>query len=536
MGTDADLAEAIAGALSGLGVTYDPAEIKLERPQRLEHGDWSTNIALVLAKRNGKSPRELAEQLTEALMATPPRHVEAVEIAGPGFVNFRLGAGWLHDALREVVKDGEGGYAAPDLGQGERVQIEFVSANPTGPIHVGNGWFGTYGDALGRVMSRAGWQVSREYYVNDTGGQVRMLGESLLARRRREAVPDDGYQGEYVRELAEQYDGPEDVAAAGQFATERILENIRTTLERLNIRFDEWYSQASIEESGQVGDTIQLLRETGHVFDQDGAVWLRSTEFGDTRDRVLVKSNGDATYLAGDLAYHRDKFLVRGFDRVIDVLGADHHGQVASLRAGVQALGVDPDRLEVRLGQLVSLVGGRMSKRTGNFVPLAFLIDEVGPDAARLLSLLSSIDQATTLDLDAVKRQSMDNPVYYVQYAHARIASIGRVAAERGLERAPIDQVDLSLLVHPRELEILRVLVDLPRVVGDAAIERAPYKVTNWVRALAASFHGFYHDCYVMGEGVSPELTQARMWLVEATRIGLAIGLDLLGVNAPDEM
>ena len=274
--------------------------------------------------------------------------------------------------------------------------------------------------------------------MNDTGGQIRLLGESLLARRRGEAVPEGGYQGEYVAELAEGYDGPDDVVEAGRFASERILENIRATLDRLDIVFDEWYSQASIEESGQVAETIELLRERGLVYEQDGAMWLRSTEFGDSRDRVLVKSNGDATYLAGDLAYHRDKFLVRGFDRVIDVFGADHHGQVASLKAGVVALGVERDRLEIRLGQLVSIVGRRMSKRSGHFVKLDELIDEIGPDAVRLLSLISSIDQATTLDLDLVTRRSMDNPVFYVQYAHARIASIERRRAERGIERVPI--------------------------------------------------------------------------------------------------
>ncbi|MHB8244661.1 MAG: arginine--tRNA ligase [Acidimicrobiales bacterium] len=536
MSTETDLAYATAAALRGLGVDCDPGQIRLERPQRLEHGDWSTNIALVLAKTADKRPRELADELAEALMVAAPRHVESVEVAGPGFVNFKLGPSWLHETLREVVTAGIDGYAAPDLGHGERVQIEFVSANPTGPLHVGNGWFAAYGDALGRILSRAGWKVQREYYVNDTGGQIRMLGESLLARRRREQLPEGGYQGQYVAELAERYDGPDDVVEAGRFAAEEILANIKETLDQIHIRFDEWYSQASIEESGQVSETIDLLREKGHLYDEDGAVWLRATDFGDSRDRVLIKSNGDPTYLAGDLAYHRDKFLTRGFDRVIDVFGADHHGQVASLKAGVKALGIDPDRLEVRLGQLVSLVGGRMSKRSGHYVPLSELIATLGPDATRLVSMLTSIDQATILDLDKVTAESAENPVFYVQYAHARLASIGRVAADRGIERLPLDQVELGLLVHARELDVLRVLVELPRVINEAAAERAPYKVTNWVRALAAAFHGFYHDCYVMGEGVPIELTQARLWLVEAARVGLSIGLDLLGVNAPDEM
>ena len=268
----------------------------------------------------------------------------SVEVAGPGFVNFRLDDGWLHDALAAVLAEGEEGYARPDVGHGEKVQVEFISANPTGPIHVGNGWWGSYGDALARVLDRSGHVVSREYYVNDTGGQIRTLGRSLLARHKGEEVPEGGYQGQYVTELAAAYDGPDDETAAGRWAAERILERIKATLDSVGIVFDEWYSQASIEESGAVDETIALLDAKGLVFEEDGATWFRSTELGDTRDRVLRKANGDATYLAGDLAYHRDKFLVRGFDRVIDVFGADHHGQVASLMAGVEALGVDPSR------------------------------------------------------------------------------------------------------------------------------------------------------------------------------------------------
>jgi arginyl-tRNA synthetase len=536
MTTQQRLAEGIAAALATLHIPIRPQEVQLVRPARLEHGDWSSNVALVVAKSASRAPRALAGDLAAALRAASIDEVVEVEVAGPGFVNFKLATSWLHHALVDVVTAGEAGYASDEIGAGERVQIEFVSANPTGPLHVGNGWLGSYGDALGRVMSRCGWDVQREYYVNDTGGQIRLLGESLLARRRGEVVPEEGYQGEYVTRLAHQYEGPEEVVQAGRFASEAILENIRATLDRLDIRFDEWYSQASIEESGQVAETIELFRERGLVYEEDGAIWLRSTEVGDSRDRVLIRSNGDVTYLAGDLAYHRDKFLVRGFDRVIDVFGADHHGQVASLKAGVAALGIDGDRLEIRLGQLVNIVGRRMSKRSGHFVKLDSLIDEIGADATRLLSLLNSIDQATTLDLDLIKRQSMENPVFYVQYAHARIASIDRKRAERGIERVPLGEANLALLVHDRELELIRCLVDLPYVVGEAARDRAPHKVTNWVRRLAGEFHGFYHDCRVLSDEMAPELTQARLWLVEGVRIGLAIGLGLLGVRAPDEM
>jgi arginyl-tRNA synthetase len=543
------------GSARGPGEPAAPS-VHLERPARLEHGDWSSNVALTLAKRAGRNPRQLAAELASRLSAEPPPHVARVEVAGPGFLNFHLLDSWLHEALGQVVEQGTAAYGRSDLGQGERVQIEFVSANPTGPLHVGNGWFASYGDALARVMERSGYRVHREYYVNDTGGQIRELGKSLLARRRGEAPPAQGYQGAYVADLAAEYAGPdeagpgaepraEDVETAGRFAVERILAQIRATLGRLEIVFDEWVSQASFETGAAVEETIDLLRQRDLIFEQDGAIWLRSTELGDTRDRPLRRSaerGGDYTYLAGDLAYHRDKFLVRGFDRVIDVLGADHHGQVASLRAGLEGLGVDPGRLEVKLGQLVSVVGqdGPMSKRAGNFVSLDQLVDELdvlgdGPGATRLLSLVSSIDHPTTLDLEVVRRQSAENPVYYVQYAYARIASIERVRAERGIERQPLAEVDLSVLTHPRELDVLRALTELPEVVELACKDRAPHKVTTWVRDLAGRFHAFYHDCYVIGD-VPPELTQARLWLVEATRVGLAVGLDLLGVEAPEAM
>jgi arginyl-tRNA synthetase len=530
------LATEISLALAELGLTLDASKVHLERPARLEHGDLSSNVAMALAKSAGSSPRDLAGKLCAILNARALAHVDTVEVAGPGFVNFRLHSSWLFEVLVQVVEEGVDHYATPDLGGGERVQVEFVSANPTGPLHVGNGWLGSYGDALARLLARCGWEVSTEYYVNDTGNQIRMLGESLLARSRGEDVPEQGYQGEYVAVLAATYEGPEEVVAAGRYAADEILRSIRTTLDRLGIVYDEWYSQASIEESGKVDEAIALMRERNFVYEQDDAVWLRSTALGDGRDRVLVKANGDATYLAGDLAYHRDKFLVRKFDRVIDVFGADHHGQVASLEAGIEALGIDRSRLEVKLGQLVSLVSGRMSKRSGNYVRLDALIDEIGTDATRLMSLMSSIDQATTLDLDAVTAKSMDNPVFYVQYAYARISSIGRVSVERNVERLPLASVDLSVLGHFRELDLLRTLYTLPFVIREAATERAPYKVTNFVRVLAGEFHGFYHDCRILGDDVSAGETQARLWLVEATRVGLSIALSLLGVSAPEQM
>ncbi len=540
------LAEAVASAVGrvaaaeALDISLHPNDVHLERPARREHGDWSTNVAMVTAKRAGTNPRALATALVETLTADLPDHVVSVEVAGPGFVNFKMSDGWLHEALNVVLAEGEEGYARPDVGHGEKVQVEFISANPTGPIHVGNGWWGSYGDALARVLARSGHVVTREYYVNDTGGQIRTLGMSLLARVRGEEVPEGGYRGQYVADLAGSYDGPDDVTAAGRWAAEHILGHIKATLESIGIIFDEWYSQASIEESGAVDETIALLAAKGLVFEEDGATWFRATALGDTRDRVLRKANGDATYLAGDLAYHRNKFLVRGFDRVIDVFGADHHGQVASLVAGVEAMGIDPARLEVRLGQMVSLVDGdeavKMGKRAGNAIDLDAVIRDIGPDATRILSLMSSLDQAATFDLATVREQSADNPVFYVQMASARIGGVGRKARERAVVRAPLSDVDLTLLVHDRELELLRCLEELPEVVEDAAVDRAPTKVTTWVRKLASCFHGFYHDCPILADDVDPAVAQSRLWLVEGSRIGLAIGLGLLGVAAPEAM
>jgi len=535
-----DVLEAsLRSALTAVGVEA-PATIGLERPARREHGDWSTNVALATAKKAGRNPRELATQLVEAITQDPPAHFDRAEVAGGGFINFHLRPTWLHDVLTDVVTQGEKDYARSDTGAGERVMVEFVSANPTGPIHVGNGWFASYGDSVARLLERCGHDVSREYYVNDTGGQIRRLGESVLARRSGRPVPEGGYPSGFVKGLASAYEGPDEVEAAGRWAAERTLAFIRSQMASVHIEFDEWFSQASIQESDAVAETVEVLREKGLVWEEEGALWLDTKSFGDPREkRVLKKSaeqGGDYTYIAGDIAYHRNKFQMRGFDRVINVWGADHQGQVPSLLAGVAALGVEPGRLEVRIGQMIRLAGGRIGKRLGNAVDLDDLVDDVGADVMRLLSLVSSIDQSTTIDLDKVRSDSRESPVFYVQYAHARIHSIGRFAAEQGIVRVGLDDVDLSVLTHERELDILRSLSQLPEVVELATAERAPHKVTAWVRDLADRFHGFYHDCRVLGEGIPVEQTQARLWLVESARIGFAIGLDLLGVTAPESM
>jgi arginyl-tRNA synthetase len=529
------LVESLRAALVAGGIE-PPATISIERPARPEHGDWSSNVALAVAASARRPPRELAAGLAERLTADPPPYVAEVTVAGPGFLNFRLDHGWLHHVLRQVVEEGVEGFARPDLGRGERVNVEFVSANPTGPLHAGGGRWAAYGDSLCRILQRCGYRVHREYYINDRGRQIELFVESLAAVRAGRPVPDDGYRGQYVVDWAAEM--PED-ADPRQWGEQRVLDDLRRALERMNVAFDTWFSERSMVASGAIEAALADLVASGNTYEDEGAVWLRATDFGLPKDEVLVKTGGDPTYLLGDIAYHRDKFE-RGYDRLVDIWGADHHGHVARLKVGMQALGYDPDRLEIILGQLVTLLRAgelvRMGKRSGEFVELAEVLDEVGPDVARLTFLLQSIANRQTFDLAAVAMHSLDNPVHYVQYAHARIQSIMVTASARGFERRPIDEVDLDLLTHPRELELLRVLGELPEVVEDACLSRAPHKVTTWARDLAGRFHGFYYDCYVVGQGISPELTQARLWLVEATRVGLAIGLDLLGVSAPDSM
>ncbi|HEY6533121.1 MAG TPA: arginine--tRNA ligase [Acidimicrobiales bacterium] len=534
------LAASLHAALSSLEVTPLPETINLERPARREHGDWSSNVALATAKRAGWNPRELAGKVAEILNADLPPHVTSVEIAGPGFVNFRLADSWLHDVAVDVLDQGTERYARATVGTGTKVQVEFVSANPTGPLHAGHGRGAAYGDSLARILERCGYDVSRESYLNDRGVQMQKFIDSLEARRRGEGVPDDGYHGEYVTEWAAEI--PQDVQSRDElweWGEARAVEDHREVLSRMNVHFDGWFSERSMVESGAIDVTLADLREHGVVYESDGAVWLRSTDYGDDKDRVLVKSDGEFTYLLPDIAYHRDKYA-RGFDLLIDVWSADHHGYVPRMKAAMQALGHDPAELECAIIQLVNLLRAgepvRFSRRAGDVVELRDVFDEVGADSARLTYLLQSIDSTQTFDYDLVKSQANENPVFYVQMAYARIRSIFRVAAERGVERLPLDRVDLSLLTHERELDVLRVLSELPDTVVVAANDRAPHRITTWVRELAGAVHGFYHDCYVMGDGVEPELTQARLQLVEAASVGLAIGLDLLGVSAPEQM
>jgi arginyl-tRNA synthetase len=530
-----ELTTAIGDALAAVGVEA-PGPIELERPAQREHGDWSSNVALKSAKAAGRNPRELGQAIVDHLSAHPPRHVRGVELAGPGFVNLRLDDSWLHELLGQVVEGGTDGWARPDIGGGRKVNVEFVSANPTGPIHAGHVRGACFGDAVARMLERTGHVVHREFYLNDRGAQMANFVVSLDARKAGAAMPDDAYHGQYIRDwAAEMPDGVDTL----EWGYARALADQREVLERLGVRFDTWSSERALVESGAVEATLADLRASGAVFERDGAVWLRTTDAGDSEDRVLVKSSGDLAYLLPDIAYHRDK-LDRGAELLIDVWGADHHSHVVRVRAGLLALGFPAEVFEVALTQLVKLERDgdevKISKRTGDIIELRDLLDEVGPDAVRLTYLMQSVNSPQTVDLGVLVEQSMDNPVFYVQMAHARLAGIVRKAAEAGVTRGPLADADLSLLVHERELDLLRSLGELPDVLPAAVADRAPHRITSWVRELAGTVHGFYHDCYVVAPSVPPELTQARLWLVEAARIGLVVGLDLLGVSAPDRM
>lgn len=559
------LIDALRAALARDGVDPLPATVEIGRPARAEHGDWSSNVALVCAKAAGRRPRDLAEALAERISADPPAHLRRVEVAGPGFVNFHLADGWLHDVLRQVVAEGTGGYARHDFGAGAAVNVEFVSANPTGPLHVGGGRWAAFGDSLCNILARCGYAPHREYYLNDRGRQMDAFAESLVARRCGAEPPGDGYHGEYIAEWAAEM--PEG-ADALEWGYARARHDVAESLARLGVRFDTWSSERELVSSGAVAATLETLDARDATYRADGAVWLRVADAADeaaprsdggagdraaptvagdgdaaraTRggDRVLVRSNGQPTYLLPDIAYHADK-LARGFDLMIDVWGADHHGHMAPLAAGVCALGHPRERLEIVLGQLVTVVRGgaeaKISKRAGNVVLLDDLVDLVGADAARMTFLLQSLGSRQTIDLAVAAAQSMENPVFYVQYAHARICSLTATAAERGRARPPLEAAALELLTHPRELEVLRSLHALGDVVAEAGAERAPHKVTTWARQLAADFHGFYHDCPVLRSDVDPQLAAARLWLTEAARIGLVIALGLLGVSAPQRM
>jgi arginyl-tRNA synthetase len=534
------LRDALREALAASGLPEPEAGIVLDVPKQREHGDWTTPVALALSRIVGRPPREIAEQVKRALEAADVPHLARVEIAGPGHLNFFLAPSWLTDVLRTVVEDGER-FGTSDALAGARINLEFVSANPTGPLHAGGGRWVAVGDVVANLLAAQGAAVHREYYLNDAGAQLGKFRDSLYARYEGREPPEDGYQGAYLTDMATllhaELGDDVDAETACEWGYGKIVAGLRDDLGRIGVHFDTWFSERTLHERGDVDVVLRDLDARGVTFEADGAKWFRATDFGDQRDRVLIRSDGATTYLCNDFAYHRDKFA-RGYTHLIDIWGADHHGQVKSLQAGMEALGYPAGEPEIMLGQFVKLLQNgrevRLSKRTGNIIALADILDEVDPDVARMVFLLQGIDSPQTFDLDVVTAQSMDNPVYYVQYAHARIASIGRRADAAGVQRRPIESVDLSLLTHEREEELLRALALYPQVVADAAATRAPQKVTTWVRDFARAFHGFYRDCRVLTEDAA--LTQARLWLTEACRVGLANALGILGVHAPDEM
>jgi arginyl-tRNA synthetase len=537
------LQHTVREALRATGLPEPAAGITFEVPKQREHGDWSSNVALQLQKPTGEKPRDLAQRIKDAIDADRPGFIAAVDVAGPGFLNFRLAPEWLADALREVIAAGDD-YGRNDTLAGARINLEFVSANPTGPLHAGGGRWVAVGDAIARLLEAQGAEVHREYYLNDAGTQLDIFTESLYARYQSRNPPEDGYQGQYLIDMAQQLHAEQgDNLSREQVADwgyHFVVDMLQEDLGRIGVHFDTWFSERVLHERGDVADVLRALSDAGLTYEHEGAAWLRTTDFGDSRDRVLVRTNGTTTYLANDLAYHRDKFR-RGWTHLIDIWGADHHGQVKSLQAGVQALGygtADAPEPEVILGQLVKLLQNgrevRISKRTGNIITLADILDEVDPDVARMTFLLQGIDSQQTFDLDVVTSQSMENPVYYVQYAHARVRSIARRAQEAGVARRPLDGVDFAVLHDAHEEALLRALSLYPEMVAEAAAQRAPQKVSTWVRDFAREFHGFYRDCRVLSD--DDALTHARLWLTEACRIGLANALSLLGVHAPDEM
>ncbi|GAA1930884.1 arginine--tRNA ligase [Nocardioides lentus] len=525
-----------------------PARVTVERPRQAGHGDWATNVALQLAKKAGTTPRELAELVAADLREVPG--VGAVEIAGPGFLNITVDAGAQAALAADIVAAGAS-YGSSRTLAGQRVNVEFISANPTGPLHLGHTRWAVVGDAIARVLAAAGATVDREFYINDRGNQMNLFGASVEARALGEDVPENGYHGGYVADVAAQVvaEHPGILELAGDERTTAFreagyavqLRQQREQLERFGTHFDVWFSERSLHEGQDVVSSLEKLRAQGHLFDADGALWMRTTDFDDDKDRVLVKSDGDLTYFASDTAYYVDKRR-RGFDVCIYLLGADHHGYVNRLRAMAACAGDDPDRnIEVLIGQLVKIMKDgeelKLSKRAGTLVTLEELVDLIGTDALRYTLSRYPADSPLTLDVAEMTKQTSDNPVFYVQYAHARVASLLRNAADLGLSVDP-EGFDPSLLTHEKEGALLRTLAELPRIVASAAELREPHRVARYLEELAGDYHRFYDACRVLPQGdeEAGDLHRARLVLVGATRTVLANGLALLGVSAPDRM
>ncbi|TVU57667.1 arginine--tRNA ligase [Corynebacterium aurimucosum] len=525
-----------------------PETVSVERPRNPEHGDYATNLALQVAKKAGTQPRELAQWLADALAGNDA--IDEASIAGPGFLNIRLAAAAQGAIVAQVLSAGAD-FGSNSTYQGKKINLEFVSANPTGPIHLGGTRWAAVGDSLGRVLEASGAEVTREYYFNDHGGQIDRFARSLVAAAKGEPTPEDGYGGDYIKEIAQgvldqnpaALDGSDaDVQEAFRSAgVEMMFAQIKESLHEFGVDFDVYFHENSLFESGAVEKSIQKLKDNGKLYEAEGAWWLKSTEYGDDKDRVVIKSDGNAAYIAGDIAYVADKFD-RGHDLAIYMLGADHHGYIARLRASAQALGYDPDAVEVLIGQMVNLVRDgkavKMSKRAGTVITLDDLVEAIGVDGARYSLVRSSVDSSLDIDLGLWASQSADNPVYYVQYGHARICSILRKATDLGFDTAALGDVPLDLLTHDKEGDLIRTLGEFPEVVSTAATLREPHRIARYAEELAAVFHRFYDQCQVLpkaGEETEP-IHSARLALAAATRQVMANALTMVGVSAPEKM
>ncbi|WP_371029540.1 arginine--tRNA ligase [Pseudoclavibacter sp. JSM 162008] len=545
------LTTAVNAALAPLegaaGITVPEADIVLERPRNRDHGDWASNVAMRLAKRVGTNPRELAASIVEQLVLDA--QVASAEVAGPGFINITLDTATA-GSLAKVIVDAGAAYGNGDSLADVKINLEFVSANPTGPIHMGGVRWAAVGDSLARVLIAAGADVTREYYFNDHGAQIDRFARSLLAAYLGEGTPEDGYGGAYISDIAGQVaaaygDGLAELDREAQQevfrskGVEQMFGEIKQKLHDFGVDFDVFFHEDSVHESGAVGRAIERLREQGQIFEQDGAQWLRTTEYGDDKDRVVVRSNGSPTYMAGDIGYYLDK-RERGFDQCIIMLGADHHGYVARMMAMVAAFGDQPGvNLQILIGQMVNLVKDgepvRMSKRAGTIVTLDDLVDAVGVDAGRYALVRSSANSTLDIDLDVLAQRTNDNPVYYVQYAHARTCAVGRNAAESGVDRSAFEP---SLLDHESESALLGALQDFPRVVAAAAELREPHRVARFAEELAGLYHRWYDSCRVIprGDDETTDLHRTRLWLNDATSTVLRSALTMLGVSAPERM
>ena len=542
----AALAAAVADGTLALSADALPASVHVERPRQREHGDWATNVALQLAKKAGTTPRVLAEDLAARLGETPG--IKSVGVAGPGFLNITLDVGAAGELARTIVETGAT-YGRGEALAGQVINLEYISANPTGPLHIGHTRWAALGDSLGRILRAAGAKVAAEYYINDAGAQMDRFGESILARATGGEVPEGGYRGEYVKELAAKVlaDHPdlpelpraEAITVARESGYEHQLAEIREVLANFDVHFDVWFSERDLHDSGAVEKAVSRLREQGHVFDKEGAVWLRTTDFTDDKDRVMIRANGEPTYFAADAAYYLSK-KDRGFPGKIYLLGADHHGYVNRLKAIAACAGDDPEsNIEVLIGQLVNVGGAKLSKRAGNIIELRDLVDWIGKDAVRYSLARYPADSPLELQGEDMIKQSNDNPVFYVQYAHSRTVQIGTKAIERGVRR--VDGFDPAQLSHASETALIGRLTEFPRIVAQAAELREPHRVARYLEALAGDFHSWYNDDEKLR--VTPyqdeEVTdahRARLWLNDAVRTVLATGLDLLGVSAPERM